>query len=601
MILAAVDIETKDPHLADLGSGAIRNDGYVIGVGIHCPDIGISGFFRPDDPQVGKVLEDPSITKVFHNGVYDIDWLVNNLRYTIRGKCEDTMTREALLNAYAESFSLDNCCKRRGIEGKNKEDTIDIWWETHNGKGKAIQNLDKIPFDVVGKYCLQDCVATYNLFMAQQPELEMQELLYANDIECRLYPFITKMHANGFRISEPGRQQISKELNDFYNSGMHELMETYDIPDLSLNKAVHLKKIWNAEGIPIQYTESGNPSFKAEILNETHHPVAEKIHKLKMTLKLLNSFIDGAFITNCFNGRMYSTFYPIKRDKGGTVTGRWSSQNINLQQIPAREDKHGKEIRSLFIPEEGCYLGAFDYKQIEYRTFIHYATGPGAAEARKSFVTNPDIDYHDMAVELLHWGFMGKLGRRIAKNYNFGSIYGLSVKGFVEKFGYLLLEAFHVDESELFNLAKTIQNEYYTKLPFVKPTIQSIENVALKRGYVYTLAHRRQRLRDPDKVYTMVNYLIQGSAADIFKKGMVDAWDAGVFDVLIPHAPVHDEIVFSIPKTKEGYEACEELARCMANAYPMHVPIGVDTEIGNDWGHCDLDTYIKFKEGIHVQ
>ena len=601
MILAAVDIETKDPNLQTLGSGAVREDGYIIGVGIFCPDLLIDTFYRPGIPKVKEILEDPNIVKIFHNGVYDLDWLVNFFGYEVNGICEDTMTRETLLDAYASSYSLDNCCARRGIEGKNKGDTIDQWWAEHkdkSDKGPAIKNLDKIPFDIVGKYCRQDCKATYYLYKAQQPLLEEQGLLFANNIECRLYPYITKMHANGFRINEQGREKISLELNKFYDDGMKELSAKYNIPDLSLGRAVHLKQIWDAEGIPVVYTEKMNPSFTGDILSDVDNPVAEKIRQLRATQKLLNSFIDGAFVTNQYKGRMFSTFYPSKRDSGGTVTGRWSSQNINLQQIPAREDKHGPEIRSLFLPEEGCYLGAFDYKQIEYRIFIHYATGQGAKEAQQGFVTNPDIDYHDMAVELLHWGFMGKLGRKIAKNFNFGAIYGLGYRSFATKYKKLLIEAFKVGDDEVLNLAKTLMDEYYVKLPFVKPTILSIENAASRRGYVYTLAKRRQRLFDPDKLYAIVNYLVQGSAADVLKKGIVDAWDAGVFNVLIPHAAVHDENVFSIPRTREGYEACEELYRCMANAYKLHVPLGVDKEIGLDWGHCTGETYDKFKQEV---
>ena len=601
MIVAAVDIETKDPNLQELGSGAIRNDGFIIGVGVYAPKLDIYGFFRPNEPMIKKILEDKNVVKVFHNGVYDLDWLVNWAHFNVQGKCEDTMTRETLLDAYASSYSLDNCCLRRGITGKNKEDTIDAWWLEHKqpgDKGPAIKNLDRIPFAVVGKYCMQDCKATYDLYMAQQPLLEEQGLLYANDIECRLYPYITKMHANGFRINEDARKAMYIDLKCQYEMGMYELSHKYGIPDLSLNKAAHLKKIFNAEGIPIVYTEKMNPSFTSDILADIDNPVAEKIHRLRATDKLIGSFIDGSFVRGQMNGRLYSTFYPAKRDGAGTITGRWSSQNVNLQQIPAREDKHGKEIRSLFLPEEGCYLGAFDYKQIEYRIFIHYATGPGAREAQQGFVTNPDIDYHDMAVELLHWGFMGKLGRKIAKNFNFGAIYGLGVRSFARKYKKLLIQAFNVSDDEVEKLAKTLMEEYYTKLPFVKPTILSIENTVQRRGYVYTLARRRQRMNDPDKVYALVNYLVQGSAADVLKKGIVDAWDAGVFNVLIPHAAVHDENVFSIPRTREGYEACEELYRCMAGAYKLHVPLGVDKEIGLDWGHCDSDTYSRFKEEV---
>ena len=126
--IAAVDIETRDPHLKDWGPGTIRKDGFIIGIGIYCPDLGIDGFFKPEDEAVSKVLNDPDIDKVFHNGVYDLDWIVNGYGLKVYGRCEDTMTRETLLDAYAFSYSLDACCQRRGVEGKNKGDTIDKWY-----------------------------------------------------------------------------------------------------------------------------------------------------------------------------------------------------------------------------------------------------------------------------------------------------------------------------------------------------------------------------------------------------------------------------------------------------------------------------------------
>ena len=117
-----------------------------------------------------------------------------------------------------------------------------------------------------------------------------------------------------------------------------------------------------------------------------------------------------------------------------------------------------------------------------------------------------------------------------------------------------------------------------------------------RRGYVRTLSGRRQRMPLDGGSYKLVNYLIQGSAADLLKKGLVDAWDAGVFNVLKLHAQVHDEVVFSIPDTREGYEACLKLKECMANAYPLKIPLGVDTEIGPDWGHCTMENWEAFEQ-----
>lgn len=601
MIYAAVDIETKDPHLKDWGPGSIRKDGKIIGIGCYCPDKGIDEFFHPEDTQIKDLLRDPSIGKIFHNGVYDIDWIVNGEGLDIAGPCEDTMTRETLLDSYAFSYSLDACCKRHDIEGKNKGQTIDEYWKQVGGRGKAIEHLDEIPFTLVGKYCKQDCKATYELFQAQHSLLVQQDLLRANDIEVRLYPILMHMRKNGFRLDMSNLFSLGNQFSNEYETGLKELEDTYGFAEgtLSLNAANDLYKIWKQEGLPIEYTSTGKPSFAAAVLDDCPHPVAHKIKHLKGLIKT-QSFLDS-WVDLAIQDHLYPSFFPAKRDDGGTVTGRWSSQNPNLQQVPAREDKHGKEIRSLFIPEEGCYLGAFDYKQIEYRVFTHFASGEGAVEAQKHFNEDPNTDYHQMTIDLMGWNDLGKEGRHLAKNLNFGSIYGLGPKSFATKFKQNLLHNHpERDPDNLFPVAQSLMNEYFAKVPFVKPTCNKIMDVGQRRGYVKTLSGRRQRMPLDKGTYKLINYLIQGSAADILKKGLVDAWDAGVFTTLKLHATVHDESVFSIPRTREGLEACEYFYKCLANAYKLKIPLGVDTEIGPDWGHCNEDNWKSFKSEVGI-
>lgn len=603
MIHAVVDIETKDPHLKEWGPGSVRKDGKILGVGIYCPDKEIDDFFSsPTDEVVAKVLADPDIVKILHNGVYDLDWLINGYGLEVNGRCEDTMTRETLLDSYADSYSLDNCCLRRGLKGKNKGETIDVYWKQIGGKGKAIEHLDEIPFAITGKYCRQDCHATWDLYWAQQPLLEQQDLLRANDIECRLYPLLMQMKGNGMRIDIHKLMELSDMFDTEYETGMHELEEKYGFEPgtLSLNSANDLVKIWKQEHLPIEYTATGKPSFAAAVMEDCPHPVAEKIQHLKGLIKTQSFF--NSWIDMTVGEHIHPCFYPAKRDDGGTVTGRWSSQNPNMQQVPARAEKHGKEIRSLFIPEDGCILGAFDYKQIEYRVFIHFAVGPGADEAREEFHKH-DVDYHWMVQTMMGWATgdkdKDKEYRHITKNLNFGSIYCMGAKSFAIKFKKPLLKAHpDADPDNLFPLAQSLMSEYKHKIPFVDPTCKLIMNTGEKRGYVKTLSGRRQRMPLDNGSYKLVNYLIQGSAADLLKKGLVDAWDKGVFNVLKLHAQIHDEIVFSIPKTKEGYEACKTLYDCMAHAYDLKIPIGVDTEIGPDWGHCDMDNWKEFEECV---
>ena len=172
----------------------------------------------------------------------------------------------------------------------------------------------------------------------------------------------------------------------------------------------------------------------------------------------------------------------------------------------------------------------------------------------------------------------------------------MGARSFAAKFKRPLLKAHpDADPDNLVPLADSLMKQYKRKIPFVDPTCRLIIQTGERRGYVRTLSGRRQRMPLDGGAYKLVNYLIQGSAADLLKKGLVDAWDKGVFKVLKLHAQIHDEIVFSIPKTKEGYKACCTLYDCMAHAYDLRIPIGVDTEIGPDWGHCDMDNWEAFE------
>lgn len=616
MTIAAIDIETSDPGLKTYGTGAIRNYGEILTVGVYCPDWNIDGWYTweqfLDDEETLALMADPDVIKVFHNGVYDMNWLqlwgeieVNNI--------DDTMTRETLLDAYALSYSLDTCCHRRGVEGKNKGDTIDKWWAEHGGKGKAIEHLKDIPIEVVGKYNLQDCHATYDLWYAQQPLLEAQNLVHCNDIERALYPWLMMTKKNGMRINIKARQALSERLETELDALNKEFEEKYG--KVNVGSYLEMEQLWKRLGIPVIYSDTGRPSFSHDVLADTDHPVAGLILRIRGLDKLLNTFIDGQFVDLAYKGFLHPDLYPALRDEGGTVTGRFSSRNPNGQNIPARGDKHGEEIRSLFIPVDKTIarrlgyrgdaladeylLGAFDYKQIEYRVFTHFAIGPGAEEAQAAYWDHP-VDYHQMVQEMMGWVTGDKKKdkefRHVTKNLNFGSIYGLGARSFAERFKEPLLAA-HPGwpKEDVFKLAKMLLDQYFEKIPFVRPTCQQIQKVADMRGYVKTVSGRRQRKPLDGKLYKMVNYLIQGSAGDIMKKAIVDAWNQGVWDVLIPHMMVHDELVFSIPCNKAGYEACIKLKQCMENSYKLKIPLGVDTEIGPDWGHCDETNWKEFE------
>lgn len=629
-IYASMDIETDDPYINDFGPGSVRNLGTILGVGVYCPQLRIHEYMDYSDPRIRKLIEDPTVTLIFHNAVYDLDWLCcwDKTLYKCRARIEDTMTRQALIDTYSPSFKLDYCCKMFGLEGKNKEDTIEAWWEKHTGKpGKqAIKNLKSIPRDIVGKYCKQDAKATYDLFMAQQPALEKEELLRANDIECRLYPWLLKTRKQGIRIDNFAREQLSQDVTKESEAYEADFRKRYG--DVNINSNKQLQGLWKSLGLPFEYNKQGSISFgydqMLEFLNggdqlnmtdeqkQVAHAVAKDILQIREYRKLLDTFVDGQFVDMQYNGRLYTCLYPSKRDgSGGTVTGRFSSANPNLQQVPAHSE-WGKQTRSIFIPEEGCLLGAFDYKQVEYRLFTHFAQGEEGKAAQQLYHDNPNLDYHEMGQKMMGWWYpddewANKEARHMMKRLSFGNLYGLKARTFSEHFKWDLLKSHpNVRQCDLLQLAKDLQTQYQTKVPFIKVTNDAIMRVGQRRGYVKTLSGKRQRMPpNPDKggddAYKLINYLVQGSAGDVFKKGVcVDAYEAGVFDVLIPHLMVHDEMVFSIPKTRQGYEACMELKEKMANPYKLKVPLGVDTEIGPNWGHCNGENWENFVKEVAV-
>lgn len=251
---------------------------------------------------------------------------------------------------------------------------------------------------------------------------------------------------------------------------------------------------------------------------------------------------------------------------------------MNLQQIPSYDAKEKDDFkrwythlcRELFLPEENHDWLKIDYSQIEYRFMAHFACNAGpndtsADDVRQAYIDKPDTDYHEMIQELTG------LPRKLAKNLNFGVGYGMGKAHMSEFFGW---DPDYCDE---------VLSTYHSRAPFVKATMNAVSAKARAQGFIRTFLKRRSRLTDPNKAYIMFCRLCQGSAADLTKQAMVNAWEAGIFDVLPLHLTVHDEIDCSMPRTPIGVEAAAELKNIMENALVLRVPIIAEAEIGPNW------------------
>ena len=667
--LIALDIETYDPNLHELGDGSIRKDGRILCCGAHGD--GISKVFDFDNPndiqELRDILKDPSIDKIYHNGIgYDLPWLYCGYDMVIKGVQHDTMTRAALIDEY-QSLGLDDCCRKLGLRGKNKDETIEAWYEkwqtqmklaaksfkkygisdnneviiakenndfetwklsptevealiTQSYKKDVWANALVIWADPVGremmkKYNLQDCIATFNLFKAQEKLIKPLHNVY--EMECKLVPILLDMKKRGIRVDEKRMAELAAKVQEKADEQERKLIDMYGVTGEMISSGKKLGARLNEIGIhsPIK-TATGAESWAEGALERIHHPVIPMIQEYKNYSSILNKYLRGSLSRTVINGRIHCTFLPMLRDKesgmggGGTVTGRFSCKAPNLQQIPARNKGHGQDfsqdMRSLFLPEEGKMIAALDYSQIEAVLLGHYAQGQQAAWFREQLKAGADL--HNIAM-----GMTGITYRPVVKTFNYGCIYGMGWKTAMEK-NYTLFEKLAAEEGlDIETFTKNVYYNYHKKFPVIKDTMEWCQNIAKAQGYIDTMGGRRQHKPKPaydpatgkinDFIYKMLNKLIQGTAADILKTALINAYEAGIYDVLDLHLLVHDEQVVSTPFTKEGCEATVELQQIMASVYKdqLLVPIKAECELGPNWGYWSSRIYKDMQNGIFNQ
>ena len=646
--LVAMDVETYGDYLFDKDARILCCGAW----GNECATV--FNFDNPSDRAACKaLLADESIDKVFHNCLYDTAWLYCMYGFEIKGTIHDTMTRASLIDEY-QPLNLDDCCKRLGVQGKNKTETIEAWfldWQkVMKGCAKGLKkgliiddhvvNLDdgeeyrlsgaemtalingtykgsvwdnsltlwqtSEDFrDKMMSYNLQDCKATRELFDAQ--EHLMLPVQHVYEMECKLIPIMLRMKKVGIRFDTERASQLITKVEEKRAGIEHKLIEMYGLTGAMINSSKQLGARLNEMGIhsPVK-TKTGNESWGADAIARIHHPVVAMIEEFKNYDAILHKFLLGSLSSSVVNGRIHCTFLPMLRDEGGTVTGRFSCRNPNLQQIPARNKGHGEDfsqdMRSLFLPEAGQMLAAMDYSQIEAVLLGHFAKGPQADWFRSQLRTG--VDLHNIAMSMT-----GITYRPVVKTFNYGCIYGMGWKTAMAK-NYTLFEKLAKEEGvDVETFTKEIYNNYHAKFPVVKDTMEWCQNVAKAQGYIDTMGGRRLHKPRPafdpttgkinDFIYKMLNKLIQGTAADILKQAIITADEAGIYNVLTLHLLVHDEQVNSVPFTKEGTEAAVELQRIMGSVYKdqLLVPIKAECELGPNWGYWSGDIYKEMQQG----
>ena len=664
--IVAIDLETYDPNLKTKGLAAIRKDGFVTGIAIatkkqtmyfpiahHMTDNLNTketwGYLND------KIFKNKDISKVFHNAMYDVCWIRAATGEMLQGKLLDTMIAASVIDETRLKYSLDSVSKSYLKESKYKYDMSAKVLEWSSGTIKdPISNMHKLPYHLVKDYAEQDVNLTLKLWNVFEKKLDEVVYTKENDdgskelktcrkifeLETKLFPCLVDMKFKGVKIDVQKAKTLGKLLEKRRNN-LLKIIKKHTNLDIEIWAASSIKKLLHQQNIEDYETtkdrekplkdKKGNP-----ILDEKGKPKTKTIksttpklpkdylqtHKnrfLRMIVKARecdkakNTFIEG-LLEFVHKGRIHADINQIRSDDGGTVTGRFSMSNPNLQQIPSK-GIIGKKMRELFIPEEGCVWGSFDYSQQEPRIVVHYALKLnlyGTETLEKEF-NKENADFHQIVAD------MAQIPRIMAKTINLGLFYGM---------GKMKLQ------NEL-NLTKEKANklflDYHAKVPFVKQLSQALINFAEVHKILFTLGDRfcrfnkwetRDREWDNDLnkytqvailseddakiaykaelltkfkdniadnymknfensykpafTYKALNRLIQGGAADMTKTAMVKLYEQGI----LPHIQIHDELCLSIKDDRQA----EVIKKTMETALPLLINNKVSYKKGKNWG-----------------
>ena len=615
--IIAVDVETRDPNLINLGPGWSRKDGNLIGIAVAASEwsaylpIAHEGGGNMAKDIVLRWLQDQlnhGMSVVFHNAQYDLGWLLTE-GIEVKGTILDTMIAAPLLDENRFSYSL-NALGATYLGQRKAEDELRRAAHQHGVDAKA--EMWKLPAGRVAEYAEMDASLTLKLWHVLHKKLIEDDCERILDVELSLLPMIFEMRRRGVRVDVDKAEQTKTFLEGKEKKLLKEIKDDSDI-HLEPWNAKSLAMVFDNLGLSYQRTaKSDAPSFTKHFLKTHDHPIARKILEVREYNKANTTFVD-TILNHQYNGRIHCQFNQLRSDEGGTVSGRFSSSNPNLQQVPSRHPEIKSLIRGLFVPEEGCRWGSFDYSAQEPRWLMHYASLTPATrdnERVKEIVDlyqKDDLDFHQLVAD------MAGVERSHAKTINLGIMYGMGIGKLAQTLGDIP-----------FKEAKTLRNEYDEKVPFIRGLASSVMDIASKRAEIRTLLGRKCRfpmrelkgyskeykkpihadkleerwvdvlntpIEERDKnwasmnperyqvafVYKALNRLIQASAADQTKQAMKDCMDRGHWPMLT----VHDELCFSI----ESDEQVTEIKKVMETCAPgLTIPSKVDVGLGENWG-----------------
>jgi DNA polymerase I-like protein with 3'-5' exonuclease and polymerase domains len=537
------------------------------------------------------------------NLAYDLGWLRREGVVIDAAGYDDVQYAAPLLNEHLPSYSLASLAEQHEVteHGKGGEDAALYEWLAASYGGAPTPRaqggrIHLAPVALVGPYAEADVSLPFAIFEQQQEALAEEGLWDVYALEAALIPLLVEMRWRGVRADVAGAEQLVERLE----------AEALAIraalgPGAAPGSPAWLAAAFAREGIDVPKTAKGNHSVTKDWLGEQQGVLAEQIKALRRIEKAVGTFIKGYVVDKAHGGRIHGEFHPLRTDENGTISGRLSSSNPNLQNIPSRDEQIKRWTRGLFLPDEGERLFSPDYSQLEYRLMVHCATGRGAEEARRRFQADPRTDYHAWTQEMVRERFGLTLNRKAIKNVNFGKIFGMGQRKLQAMIGLSASEA------------DTFFRAYDGALPFAKTTLNAMGREAKEAGYIRTLSGRKARFpywepRDGkgeatgeeaararwgaqiqrSRTHKALNAYTQGSGGDIIKKAMLEVWQQ--LDE-VPLLTVHDELVFSIGgDAGEREERGRRIVGVMeeaARGWNLSIPLVVDPKWGDNWGEME--------------
>ena len=533
------------------------------------------------------------------------EWIGHNLFFDLRfakkhgvllyGSYQDTMINSPLLDENARGHSLDAVAKREGVQAKKGEVLYQYLASQFGGKPERAQMSNFWRTDasvpVVWEYAAGDGVTTEEVVLKQRPQIAEEDeqgrsLTKVHGVECRLIKTLFRMTSTGIRINENRLHEVDKlferkaaaasatfpkDFNSKSPRALKDFLSEYITDDWPRNEptTAEIKKAREEGRNPLGALKFDEATLKLI-------PIGRDIITYRQLTNARSLYTQPMLTRHLFNGHVYCDFAQMASDDYGTISGRLSCYDPNLQAVSKRNKIIGPAYRSVFEPDEGCTWEDRDYKQQEYVVFTDYTGDPNLMEG---YAQDPPVDIHSTVAQML-----GVERDPTAKRMNLGMLYGMGAVKLAFSLGV------SVDQ------AKKWMAFYHQKFPYARRFLKGAEQRARARGYVFTYLGRRRRFPNPRFAHKAGNGIIQGSSADITKLKMVeiDEYFESEDDHCRLMLQIHDSLSWSAPKDEWGRRMTAEADRIMTafgegDVIKLRARLGIDAATGSNWAEATWD------------